>query len=233
MSNAKKCLHCGKMSLKDKFFDTNGNPNPRGTYCNECYALREKKNQQAREESKESIIRKLKIIYGNWWKHYCPPEELSDVLYDERDHCPYCGDKLPPQYAWDDSEFDSGISHAHIDHMDPLILGGESSIRNAVYVCKNCNLLKGKRPFVEWLKMLNPKQRELSRAIYEEKHGFPPESFVPGKPNVRHTGFSWELIYSEDELKKTYPKPKVEGPPDNGPVSIVLTINEKLKPPGR
>jgi hypothetical protein len=215
------------MIPKDKFVDTNGNPNPRGAYCQDCYALCKKMWEQARKKYNESNIKKLKTIYGKWWKHYCPPEELSDVLYDERDHYPYCGEKLAPQYVKNNSDLGSGISAAHIDHMDPLILGGESSIRNAVYVCKNCNLLKGKRSFVEWLKMLNPKQRELSRAIYEEKHGYLPESFVSGEPNVRHTVFAWKLIYSEKNLKKTYPKPKVDGPPVNESVSIVLSLGKK------
>jgi 5-methylcytosine-specific restriction endonuclease McrA len=189
-----------------------------------------KKHKQAREEYKDSIIRKLKIIYGEWWKYYCSPQEIRDVLYDERECCPYCGDKLPSQYVRDNPEFDLEISAAHIDHMDPLTAGGEDSIRNAVYVCMNCNLLKGKRLFVDWLQMLNPKQREISRKIYEEKHGCPPESFIPGEPNSRSTGVSYELCFSEEELKKQYPKPKVDGPPVKAAVSIVLSSSENERP---
>mgnify|MGYP001616935991 CR=1 FL=1 len=204
------------------FVDVSGVPNPKGGYCIDCHTIRVKEWEQEAREEKESKLRKLKIIYGEWWKHYCLPQEFSDDLYAERESCPYCGAKLPPQYLGDHPTLGSFRGRAHLDHMDPLQLGGEDSIRNVVYACDDCNYKKGKCSFIDWLKILSPEQREISRAIYEEKHGHPPESFLPGEPNERCDGISAELCLDEEELKEMYPEPIVDGPPNNK--SIVLSL---------
>lgn len=55
--------------------------------------------------------------------------------------------------------------------MDPLSSGGEDSIRNAVYVCETCNLSKRNRLFIEWLGLLEPGLRPITRHAYIDKHG--------------------------------------------------------------
>ena len=221
----KKCRRCGVLKSKDSFVDILGTPNPKGAYCADCHLIRLTEWEEKAKEEKESKIRKLKIIYGEWWRNYCLPHDFDRDIYYERDYCPYCGHKLPPYDLRDNPVPGSFHGHAHLDHMDPLQLGGEDSIRNVVYVCDDCNYKKGNRSFLEWMKKLTPNQREISREIYEAKHGHPPESFVPGLPNERSDGVSAELYFDEEELRNMYPKPIVDGPPKSGPASIRLVLD--------
>jgi 5-methylcytosine-specific restriction endonuclease McrA len=225
LNEVKKCRRCGVPKSKDSFVDISGAPNPRGGYCTDCHLIRVTEWEQKAKEEKESKIRKLKIIYGEWWRNYSLPRDFDRDIYFERDYCPYCGHKLPPYDIKDQRITGDSHIHTHLDHMDPLQLGGEDSIRNVVYVCEDCNHKKGKRSFIEWIKKLSPNQREISREIYEAKHGHPPESFVPGLPNERCDGVAAELFCDEEELKKMYPKPIVDGPPKSGPASITLAID--------
>jgi hypothetical protein len=63
------------------------------------------------------------------------------------------------------------------------------------------------RAFLDWLAFLPQKYRRLSREIYTEKHGHPPEEFEIGEPTPRCDGVYAELDLDEDTLKKYYPKP--------------------------
>jgi len=225
ISKTKKCRRCGEIKLKDLFVDVSGIKNPRGGYCLECHLIRDKELKEKAKEENKSKLRKLKIIYGKWWRHYCLPLEFSDDLYSERDYCPYCGNQLPPHYLGNHPELGTFRGRAHLDHMDPLELGGEDSIRNVVYVCDKCNYKKGKQPFTKWIKKLNPKYSEISRKIYESKHGHAPENFVSGDPNERCDGIAGELCIDEDELRKMYPAPMVSGPPENTSFSITMSVS--------
>lgn len=156
-------------------------------------------------------IRKLQIIFGQWWQHYAVPYELRWMLWAERSLCPYCSGPLgaPPI----DANQDDTDSPAHLDHMDPLSRGGEESIRNVVYACARCNLAKGKRLFVDWLAQLPQPNQALARQIYTEKHGHPPEAFTPGPALPRLTLARTELEFDESVLRRLFPKPLVQVPP--------------------
>jgi hypothetical protein len=56
-----------------------------------------------------------------------------DVLKRDRFACRYCGRK-PPEVA------------LHVDHLEPVTLGGADTIDNLVTACEDCNLGKGARP---------------------------------------------------------------------------------------
>ncbi len=99
-------------------------------------------------------------------------------LMEGRDFCLYCGVKIEKAYDWT-AEGKSDHTYLHLDHMDPISLGGEYSERNTVYCCVSCNIKKGDKLFIEWLEELEPKYRELSRNIYVKKHGKKPEEFEP------------------------------------------------------
>jgi len=99
--------------------------------------------------------------------------------------------------------------------MDPLALGGEDSIRNVVYVCDTCNFNKSDMPFLQWIDKLDDEHRDLSTAIYIEKHGHSPEEFKKGAPTLRTEGVFADLLLDEEELKMFYPVPIVTGPPEN------------------
>jgi hypothetical protein len=224
LKRTKKCKRCGSLKPIGEFVDVSGSRNPRGRYCHECHLERVGEWEEEQKAEKESKIRKLKIIYGKWWRHYCLPQEFAGDIYAERDFCPYCGKKLPPQYIGNHPELGTFRGRAHLDHMDPLELGGEDSIRNVVYVCDECNYKKGTRSFLYWLATLPPAQAKISRGIYEEKQDRPPEQFVPGEPTGRCDGIAGELLLDEKELRKLYPTPMVDGPPSNQSISVKLKL---------
>lgn len=156
--------------------------------------------------------RKLEILFGPWWRHYAVPYEFPATLYVERSNCPYCDEPLGT-LACLMPEASSGSQSAHLDHMDPLSRGGEDSIRNALYACKDCNLSKGRRLFVGWMGVLDTAHRQLARNIYEDMHGHAPEVFEPGRKQPRLTLPRHELSFDENVLRKLFPKPIVSGPP--------------------
>src|SRR5581483_9472558 len=73
-------------------------------------------------------------------------------------HCVYCGGRL----IWKQT-----------DHMVPLALGGEHSLRNIVIVCPDCNARKARLSYAEWVERVEPQHRgrvvELYRMRYEDK----------------------------------------------------------------
>lgn len=203
MAEVKQCRHCRKTLHLHRFVDTSGQPNPRGHYCQLCHLKRLDKQHRAALRRELITIKKLRIIYGGHWRHYAAPEFFHASLHDERDFCPYCG-------TWFDEITPNRFNDAplHLDHMDPLDKGGENSIRNVVVCCGPCNIQKGKRSFVDWLAMLEPKYRKLARAIYRHKHGYPPEEFIEGTS----TKCGWPYLErtlnkSVAELQKLFPKP--------------------------
>jgi 5-methylcytosine-specific restriction endonuclease McrA len=193
MEKGKRCPKCKRLRPIADFVDTGGSSNKLGRYCIDCHRERLAAAYSERIEEEKSFISKLKIVYGEDWRQYAFPHQFEITLFSERDFCPYCGGNLEQ-------------SASHMDHMDPLELGGEDSIRNAVYCCQKCNLKKGVRSFVEWLNQLIPEFKELSRALYIEKHGNSPESFTPGTPTVRTTTGCIDavLLLDEEELKEMY-----------------------------
>jgi 5-methylcytosine-specific restriction endonuclease McrA len=100
-----------------------------------------------------------------------------------RNFCLYCGVKIEKAYDWT-AEGNSAHTYLHLDHMDPISLGGEGSERNTVYCCVSCNLKKGDKLFTKWPGELKPKYRELSRRVYIEKHGKKPEEFEPSANEI-------------------------------------------------
>jgi hypothetical protein len=164
---------------------------------------------EAALEAEQGKVRKLEIIFGVWWRHYATPYEFRWTLFAERQHCPYCGALLESPADGGDSAF----GDMHLDHMDPLSLGGEDSIRNAVYVCARCNMAKGRRSFVDWLTQLSSEQSALARQIYIDKHGDLPENFTRSTKSQRLTLPRIELQYNEAVLRRLFPKPIVDGPP--------------------
>jgi hypothetical protein len=154
-------------------------------------------------------VRKLQILFGDWWPHYAPPYVLRWTLFAERDHCPYCGQLLAIEPGAAAIDFSS----AHLDHMDPLSRGGDESVRNAIYVCAACNVAKGQRLFVDWLNRLPEDRRDAVRQIYIAKHGHAPEEFVPGPRQPRLLLTRPELALDEQVLRRLFPKPLVDGPP--------------------
>lgn len=164
-------------------------------------------------------VRKYKILFGQWWEHYAVPYELRWTLFAERSECPYCAGPLEQPLELDTVE-PVATQRGHIDHMDPLSRGGEESIRNAVYACATCNLAKGGRLFVDWLKTLPASNQALATTIYTTKHGSPPEAFRPGPKMPRLLLPRTELVYDESVLQRLFPKPIVQGPPRRAAADI-------------
>lgn len=163
--------------------------------------------------AEQSTIRKLQILFGDWWPHYTPPYVLRWTLFAERNWCPYCGQLL----AFDPEATAVDFSSAQLDHMDPLSRGGDEAVRNALYVCATCNIAKGRRLFVDWLNRVPQDRREAVRQIYIGKHGHAPEAFVPGPRQPRLLLTRPELTLDEHVLRQLFPRPLVDGPPKRPP----------------
>lgn len=202
----KKCPNCLEIKSKSEFVNFQGKKNPRGKYCQSCYKKRilEAKVKQFDGLLSREIeyIEKYKIIYGDNWQSRASIDSLSLFLFMERDYCPYCG-KSFREYQ-ENKDYNQCREIFHIDHLNPLKLGGEDSIRNAVCVCKKCNLKKGSLSFLSWLDKLKPKYREISRSIYIEQIGYPPEEFVESESlsDIRAYGLIYLLVLSKEELLK-------------------------------
>lgn len=224
MPKTKKCRRCKNDLPIENFVDVSGQANPRGQFCLACHRERVAEWHESALDEERTHIRKLKIVYGDLWRHYASPEEFQTSLDDERDFCPYCGikfsDVIPDKFTQ---------KQINLDHMDPLDKGGEHSIRNVTYCCAPCNIKKRKRSFVDWMTSLPPEFMKLSRAIYEEKHGHPPEEFVEGC-NMGRGSYDLEFVIgqTEEELKKQFPEPKVNAPPSNQPIVIKIDVMKAI-----
>ena len=104
--------------------------------------------------------------------------EHAMSLMDGRAFCLYCGTTIEKAYDWT-PEGKSARTYLHLDHMDPISLGGDDSDMNTVYCCVACNHKKGNKLFTDWLAELKPEYREIARNIYTEKHHREPEVFRP------------------------------------------------------
>ncbi|MEZ4484495.1 MAG: HNH endonuclease domain-containing protein [Syntrophotaleaceae bacterium] len=209
MADTKECRRCRQTLPVERFVDRSGRHNPRGHYCLTCPLRRLDDRHRATLKRERLTIQKLRIIYGPCWRHHAAPEYFQASLLDERDFCPYCGtwfDQITPH------TFNS--SPLHLDHMNPLDKGGENSIRNVVVCCGPYNIRKGKRSFIDWLAMLEPKYRQLARAIYRHKHGHPPEAFIAGQSTKRGWPYLETTLHKPvAELKKLFPRPVSHDPP--------------------
>lgn len=68
-------------------------------------------------------------------EHPATAEEIQ-LLKDTSSHCFYCSCELE--------------GDAHIDHFQPLALGGEHAIENLVMACPTCNMSKGAKDPYSW-----------------------------------------------------------------------------------
>lgn len=209
----KQCKGCGQFRKRSNFVSTLGDHNPKGKYCSECHQRRKEearaevaKRLAARNEAYkkrmeegrfEMLMREARYLewckreYGNDYLDYVIPSNICTTLLYERDSCPYCGCRIHRQET-----DDFYIQYkANLDHMDPLILGGEDTLRNTIYVCAACNQKKGDKPFLKWLSLLTTDFREIARNIYIEKHGFAPEDFVEGPPTNRVSNTGTWYVY--------------------------------------
>ena len=66
-------------------------------------------------------------------------------------HCAYCGCVL---------------SDKQTDHMIPLVLAGEHSLRNIVIVCPPCNGRKARLSYEEWIERVVPEHKQRVMAVY-------------------------------------------------------------------
>lgn len=212
-TDTKRCRQCQQTKSKSAFCELSGVPNPKGHFCIDCHIAMAKEGDIANLQYERDKIPKLKILFGEWWIYYAPPGEFLFTLFRERDSCPYCGGWRGPLYVPKSEGINAFAGRAHLDHMEPLARGGEDSLRNVVYVCADCNMKKRRRLFTDWLPTLEPQYQAIARQIYVDKHGHPPEAFVPSAARARSSGLLMELMLEAPVLKQLYPEPLVNGPP--------------------
>ena len=211
ISPMKTCRDCSCVYPRVLATKSDGNRSIWGFYCPSCGTRRAREYVEFLHQREINIARNLWIAYRGWWKHFTPPHGWKQLLRCERKTCPYCGclltDDLPPRAA----------STAVIDHMDPLSLGGEDSLRNAVYCCNCCNGTKKNKLFIRWLSELSEPFRTQSRMLYVFKHEHQPEVFETGSFEFRTEGIPMFLELNEKEFKTELHGmlPLVDGPPAN------------------
>jgi len=110
-------------------------------------------------------------------------QEHAFSLMEGRNFCLYCGKIIYKAYDWT-KDSKSVKTYLHRDHMNPLSLGGEDNDHNTVYCCTSCNVKKGNKTFIEWLKLLNLKYSKLSREVYIQKQKHIPEDFKPSPTEI-------------------------------------------------
>ena len=109
--------------------------------------------------------------------------EHAISLMEGRDFCLYCGKRIEKAYDWT-PEGKSSRTYLHLDHMDPISMGGDDTEKNTVYCCVPCNIKKKNKLFTTWLEELKPNCRDLSRKVYVDKHGREPEEFEPSSNKI-------------------------------------------------
>ena len=57
-------------------------------------------------------------------------KDKRQLFHDQEQRCVYCGNRYP-------------YDQLQVDHMIPVALGGQDSIRNAQLACRSCNMSKG------------------------------------------------------------------------------------------
>jgi len=82
------------------------------------------------------------------------PEKIAE-LKSKVTYCAYCGRTLDKKQT---------------DHMVPLVLGGEHSLRNIVIVCPRCNGRKARLSYEEWIDRVEPQHRARLIALYQERY---------------------------------------------------------------
>lgn len=189
----KECKRCKKVQSIELFVNLAGEYTSRGKYCVDCYikleiyGLKERLN----EEIKRAIL--LYDYCGGEWDKHCLPCWMREHLLNERDICIYCGEKFKLD--------ESGNLCINRDHMDPIMYGGEDSIRNVVYVCTKCNIRKGDMLFAEWLKKLKPGNKDRAHKIYIQRHGYRPEQYVAGEKTHGAIYGETEILFLGDMLE--------------------------------
>ncbi|MDD5434664.1 MAG: HNH endonuclease [Nitrospira sp.] len=198
----KKCPQCKKTIQNTLFVNTAGEFNTKGKYCKYCHVERSLHFLSELLKSEMAQVNILFRKFGVNWDKCCYPCWLQNHLLSERNFCIYCGHKL--YYTYYEAKQGYGVAQIHLDHMDPASKGGEDSIRNAVYVCANCNVRKADMPFTDWLKKLSHECMQISYAIYFQKHGFNPEDFIPGEQIIPIRG-GGSMVFFEDMIEDLVP----------------------------
>ena len=99
--------------------------------------LEEKQHKIDSLKNKAATINQEKRVFA---------ESVKKRIGKNKD-CPYCGSHI------------SGIPHA--DHIYPVSRGGESVVKNMVYVCSSCNLKKGNMTLTMFIKKFSLNREEI------------------------------------------------------------------------
>lgn len=75
--------------------------------------------------------------WSRWSGREIIPASVRSLIFERDGHqCAYCRTHSGP---------------FHIDHIDPVALGGSNEPENLTVACARCNLSKGAKPLEEWL----------------------------------------------------------------------------------
>ncbi len=85
-----------------------------------------------RESSRTKRRVRLKLLEKNGGTH--TQEDVRDLLKIQEGLCYFCGVRFRD---------DTKGNQFHVDHFEPLYLGGRNDVQNLVLTCSSCNLTKG------------------------------------------------------------------------------------------
>ena len=96
------------------------------------------KNADQVRQSKRNRKAKIRGAKGN-----VSAKAVADIMSKQKNLCPYCKTKISVTPKPKEKK-------AHLDHINPLCLGGEHKIENLQWLCFSCNSSKGGKHPDDW-----------------------------------------------------------------------------------
>jgi hypothetical protein len=153
VATRKKCRKCGEFKLLQEFSKDNQKRDGLTTRCKECkkeyyqenielYAERAKEYRQS-EQGREAIYRGRTKHRSNINNVKFVPHSRKEILDRDKWTCQMCKCRVH------DERVNDGYK-ANIDHIKPLVKGGDSEPGNLQVLCRNCNSIKYQKEDVRW-----------------------------------------------------------------------------------
>ena len=127
-TTTKRCWICKRTKPLDQFAENKGKKDGRRTECRSCRTVEKRVDNARTSARKVGSASELTM------------KQLRDLM-SWSSSCIYCGAELD----------DMAVQDIHLDHIVPLVRGGDSMIGNLTICCKKCSLSKGDRPAVVFM----------------------------------------------------------------------------------
>jgi 5-methylcytosine-specific restriction endonuclease McrA len=128
---SRPCKQCGKMFVPEY-------GNRRKSYCSDkCGKKADRRKRKRYTGTLNNVTRKrLRSMHGESWGSMYEPINKQRVFERDKWRCQLCRCKVKRTQEWDPRQ-------ATIDHIIPIVLGGEHKYANVQTACMECNSRKG------------------------------------------------------------------------------------------